>query len=53
MDLPSGSPSQIECYKVARNAQTALTDARGLVEGLRAPAVDHRGLLPTLQQHAT
>jgi two-component system, NarL family, sensor kinase len=53
MDLPSGSPSQIESLrKLHHLQQTALTDLRSLVEGLRPPALDHGGLLSALQQHA-
>jgi two-component system NarL family sensor kinase len=53
MDLPSGSPGQTESLQKLHHLQkTALTDVRGLVEGLRPPALDHGGLLSALQQHA-
>jgi two-component system, NarL family, sensor kinase len=52
MNLPPGSPSQGESLRKLRALQnTALTDVRSLVEGLRPPALDHGGLLPALQQH--
>lgn len=53
MDLPSGSPSQIESLQKLHDLQkTALIDIRSLLEGLRPPALDHGGLLSALQQHA-
>jgi two-component system, NarL family, sensor kinase len=53
MELPSGSPSQAESLRKLHDLQeTALTDIRSLVEGLRPPALDHGGLLWALQQHA-
>lgn len=53
MDLPSGSPSQIESLQKLHDLQKkALIDIRSLVEGLRPPALDHGGLLSALQQHA-
>jgi signal transduction histidine kinase len=53
MDLPPGCPDQAESLQKLHHLQkTALTDVRGLVEGLRPPALDHGGLLSALQQHA-
>src|SRR5512133_2784504 len=53
MELPPGCPSQAESLqKLHVLQQTALTDLRSLVEGLRPPALDHGGLLSALQQHA-
>jgi two-component system, NarL family, sensor kinase len=53
MDLPPGCASQAESLQKLHHLQkTALTDVRGLVEGLRPPALDHGGLLSALQQHA-
>jgi two-component system NarL family sensor kinase len=53
MELPAGCPSQAESLqKLHYLQQTALTDLRSLVEGLRPPALDHGGLLSALQQHA-
>jgi two-component system, NarL family, sensor kinase len=53
MDLPPGCASQAESLqKLHALQQTALTDVRSLVEGLRPPALDHGGLLAALQQHA-
>jgi signal transduction histidine kinase len=53
MALPSGSESQAETLRKLHDLQeTALTDIRSLVEGLRPPALDHGGLLSALQQHA-
>jgi two-component system, NarL family, sensor kinase len=53
MELPPGGPSHAECLqKLHSLQQTALTDVRSLVEGLRPPALDHGGLLAALQQHA-
>jgi two-component system, NarL family, sensor kinase len=53
MGLPSESPAQAESLKKLHELQeTALTDIRSLVEGLRPPALDHGGLLSALQQHA-
>jgi two-component system, NarL family, sensor kinase len=53
MELPAGCPSQAESlHKLRHLQQTALTDLRSLVEGLRPPALDHGGLLSALQQHA-
>jgi signal transduction histidine kinase len=53
MDLSPGSASQAESLqKLHVLQQTALTDVRSLVEGLRPPALDHGGLLAALQQHA-
>jgi two-component system NarL family sensor kinase len=53
MDLPPGCLSQAESLQKLHHLQeSALTDLRSLVEGLRPPALDHGGLLPALQQHA-
>jgi signal transduction histidine kinase len=53
MVLPSGSPDQTESLQKLHALQkVALTDVRGLVEGLRPPALDHGGLPSALQQHA-
>ena len=53
MELPPGCASQAESLqKLHALQQTALTDVRSLVEGLRPPALDHGGLLAALQQHA-
>jgi two-component system, NarL family, sensor kinase len=53
MSLPPGSSSQWESLRKLHALQnTALTDVRSLVEGLRPPALDHGGLLSALQQHA-
>ena len=53
MDLPPGGPDQVESLQKLHHLQkTALSDVRGLVEGLRPPALDHGGLLSALQQHA-
>jgi two-component system NarL family sensor kinase len=53
MGVPAGSPSQAESLEKLHHLQeTALTDIRSLVEGLRPPALDHGGLVPALQQHA-
>ena len=53
MGAPAGSPSQAESLQKLRQLQeTALSDIRSLVEGLRPPALDHGGLVPALQQHA-
>jgi signal transduction histidine kinase len=38
--------------KLHQLQETALTDLRSLVEGLRPPTLDHGCLLPALQQHA-
>jgi two-component system NarL family sensor kinase len=53
MELPPGCASHAESLqKLHALQQTALTDVRSLVEGLRPPALDHGGLLAALQQHA-
>jgi two-component system NarL family sensor kinase len=53
MGLPPGGPSHAESLQKLHDLQeTALSDVRSLVEGLRPPALDHGGLLPALQQHA-
>jgi two-component system NarL family sensor kinase len=53
MELPPGCANQAESLqKLHALQQTALTDVRSLVEGLRPPALDHGGLLAALQQHA-
>jgi two-component system, NarL family, sensor kinase len=53
MDLSPGCQDQAESLQKLYHLQkTALTDVRGLVEGLRPPALDHGGLLSALQQHA-
>ena len=53
MELPPGCASQAESLqKLHALQQTALTDVRSLVEGLRPPALDHGGRLAALQQHA-
>jgi two-component system, NarL family, sensor kinase len=53
MELPPGCSSQAESLQKLHHLQeTALTDLRSLVEGLRPPALDHGGLLSALQQHA-
>jgi signal transduction histidine kinase len=51
MDLPPGCQAE-SLQKLHHLQQTALTDLRSLVEGLRPPALDNGGLLPALQQHA-
>jgi signal transduction histidine kinase len=49
MDLSPGCASHAESLQKLHALQkTALTDIRGLVEGLRPPALDHGGLLAAL-----
>jgi signal transduction histidine kinase len=53
MSLPPGSSSQDESLRKLHALQnTALSDVRSLVEGLRPPALDNGGVVTALQQHA-
>jgi signal transduction histidine kinase len=53
MEVPPGSVDQADALQKLHELQrTALTDIRGLVEGLRPPALDHGGLMPALRQYA-
>ncbi|WP_344808246.1 sensor histidine kinase [Microlunatus ginsengisoli] len=50
---PTAPPTQARTFNQLRELQqTALSDLRHLVEGLRPPALDHGGLDTALRQHA-